>query len=91
MLGKCGREPKVLKPLVSSPCEPSEHATVESDPDALSYVWSYESETEEEVVAPSALGRRAARTARVAVLNCIVGESVKMKRISGCDDEAKEK
>ena len=41
-LGKWGSEPKVLKPLVSSPFEPSEHATVERLPALLSYVSSYE-------------------------------------------------
>ena len=90
MYGKDGRLLKVGN-LRSNPCDPSEHAVMASEFEPSSYVWSYETETEEEVVAPSALGRRAARRVRVAVLNCIVGESVKMKRRSGCDDEVKEK
>lgn len=36
MLGKWGREPKVVKPLVKRPLGPSEQATVASDPAALS-------------------------------------------------------
>ena len=36
MFGYDGSELNVVKPLVSSPCEPSEHATVASEPDDLS-------------------------------------------------------
>lgn len=42
MYGKSGNDPKVLYPLVNSPCVPSEHATVDREPPLLSYVLSYE-------------------------------------------------
>src|SRR6266404_2073506 len=40
MLGNDGSEPKVVNPFVSRPFTPSEQATVESEPLALSYAVS---------------------------------------------------
>ena len=40
MLGNEGSEPKVVYPFVSMPFDPSEQATVESEPLGLSYTVS---------------------------------------------------
>lgn len=67
MFGKLGNDPKVVNPRVIKPLEPSEHATVSSDPAALSYVLSKLT-----VKAKERAGRKA-RGAKM-VVNFILGD-----------------
>ena len=71
--------------MVNRPFCPFEHAVMASEFEPSSYVLSYETDTEDDVVAPNTAGRTAERRARAehTADRIVVGERWSVERMGG--------